>query len=111
MAATVAAINTPAYLGNGEVVQRAKVDFDSSYVADGYDLDTLILAAIPVASGYYTVSVTSYTAEGYVPQWDQANTKLKLFEAGADAAALDEVTAATDVSAVDALIEVKGKAA
>ena len=110
MAATVAAINTPAYLGNGEVVQRAKVDFDSSYVADGYDLDALILAAIPVASGY-TVSVVSYTAEGYVPQWDQANTKLKLFEAGADAAALDEVTAATDVSAVDALIEVKGKAA
>ena len=35
---------------------------------------------------------------GYVPQYDQANDKLLVYEAGADGAPLDEVTATTDLS-------------
>ncbi len=37
------------------------------------------------------LSLQSSKAGGYVPQWDATNSKLKFFEAGADAAALDEV--------------------
>ena len=37
---------------------------------------------------------------GYVPQYDYTNSKIALYEAGADAAILDEVANTTDVSAV-----------
>ena len=39
-------------------------------------------------------------AGGYVLSYDVANGKIKAYEAGADGAALDEVTATTDLSAV-----------
>lgn len=39
-------------------------------------------------------------AGGYVPAWDATNSKILVFEAGADAAALDEVANTTDLSAL-----------
>lgn len=36
---------------------------------------------------------------GYRPAWDAANKKVKMFEAGADAAPLDEVADQTDLNA------------
>lgn len=36
---------------------------------------------------------------GYRPSWDKANKKVKMYEAGADAAELDEVADATDLNA------------
>ena len=37
---------------------------------------------------------------GYIAQYDYTNEKLAMYEAGADAAALDEVANTTDLSAV-----------
>ena len=37
------------------------------------------------------ISVQASAADGYVPQWDSANSKVLIYEAGADAAALDQV--------------------
>mgnify|MGYP003624625138 CR=1 FL=1 len=37
------------------------------------------------------ISVQASAANGYVPQWDSANSKVLIYEAGADAAALDQV--------------------
>ena len=39
-------------------------------------------------------------SSGYVAQYDYSNEKIEVYEAGADAAALDEVANTTDLSAV-----------
>ena len=39
-------------------------------------------------------------SSGYVAQYDYSNEKIEIYEAGADAAALDEVANTTDLSAV-----------
>jgi hypothetical protein len=72
-----------------------KITFDSSYAAGGEALTATTL-------GFETVALVIAQAEdsGYVAQYDYTNSKLALYEAGADAAALDEVAATTDVSAV-----------
>ena len=56
------------------------------------------------------VSVQMDAAAGYVPQWDETAAKIDLFEAGADAAALDAVTTG-DMSANDMTFLVFGFAA
>jgi|TARA_B100001964_G_scaffold238822_1_gene305020 hypothetical protein len=72
-----------------------KITFDSSYASGGEALTATTL-------GFGTVALVIAQAEdsGYVAQYDYTNSKLALYEAGADSAALDEVTATTDVSAV-----------
>lgn len=49
--------------------------------------------------------------DGYVPQYDRANDKLKMYEAGADGAALDEVANATDLTTTpgSAAFEIRGQ--
>jgi hypothetical protein len=54
------------------------------------------------------VPVNSSSANGYVPQWDATNSKLMMYEAGADAAALDEVANTTDLSAETIVVMVYG---
>ena len=46
---------------------------------------------------------------GYVPQYDYTNSKIALYEAGADGAILDEVGNTTDVSAVAVRVLVFGR--
>lgn len=55
----------------------------------------------------HVVSVQMDAAGGYVPQWDDTNAKILLFEAGADGAALDQVTTG-DMSANDMTFFVLG---
>jgi hypothetical protein len=68
-----------------------KITFDSSYASGGEALTATTL-------GFGTVALV--IAQADVAQYDYTNSKLALYEAGADSAALDEVTATTDVSAV-----------
>jgi hypothetical protein len=74
-----------------------EVTLDSSYPTGGEAID------FPAALGWNSltglVSVNSTSATGYVPQWDSGNAKMLMYEAGADAAALDEVANTTDLSA------------
>ena len=46
---------------------------------------------------------------GYVPQYDYTNSKLAVYEAGADAAALDEVADTTNLSSFYARIVAYGR--
>lgn len=44
------------------------------------------------------IAVIGQDCGGYVPVYDKANDKLKVYEEGADGGAADEVTATTDLS-------------
>jgi len=74
-----------------------EVTLDSSYATGG---EAVAFATI---LGWYeltaVLSLQSSISNGYVPQWDAANAKLQMWEAGADGAALDEVANTTDLSA------------
>jgi hypothetical protein len=72
-----------------------EVTLDSSYPAGGEAVD--FVAALGWNSLTAVLSLQSSSANGYVPQWDGA--EIWMYEAGADAAALDEVAATTDLSA------------
>jgi hypothetical protein len=83
-------------LGSGERMIRGSITFDSSYPTGGetVDLSTYL-------SGSPTVIVNGLG--GYVAQHDggtAAAGKVLLYEAGADAAALDEFGNAADASAI-----------
>lgn len=70
------------------------VDMDiSSYETGG---ESLVPSDVGL-NRFINVVVQDKTGSGYVPQYDYANGKLQVFEAGADAAPLDEVAAATDL--------------
>jgi hypothetical protein len=88
--------------------QRAiyQVTFDASYPTGGEAADFTSLA--PFSAVDCVLVHGSDSANGYVPQWDAANSKLMMYEAGADAAALDEVADMTDLSAETVLVEVIG---
>ena len=81
-----------------------QVTFDNSYPTGG---EALTAADLGLSS--IEIMKTDGGDGGYVPQFDYANNKMLMFEAGADGAALDEVTATTDLSSVSFRIEVTGR--
>lgn len=74
-----------------------EVTLDSSYATGGEAV------AFATVLDWYSVTgvlaLQSSSANGYVPQWDSSADKIVMYEAGADAAALDEVANTTDLSA------------
>ena len=95
MAVTIS-VSSACELGNGERLIRGTITFDSSYPTGGetVDLSTYL-------SGSPTVILNG--SGGYVAQHDQGTAaagKVLLYEAGADAAALDEFGNAGDASAI-----------
>ena len=98
MALTIAtpsnAMDVAGVPGNNKYVIK-RIQFDSSYASGGESLTATQL-------GFESLHIMICEAEdsGYVAQYDYSNETLALYEAGADAAALDEVASTTDVSAV-----------
>ena len=80
--------------GNNKYVIKTAT-FDSSYATGGEALTatTLGLESLHIV-------LLSIENSGYVAQYDYTNSKIALYEAGADGAILDEVGNTTDVSAV-----------
>ena len=80
--------------GNNKYVIK-RIQFDSSYATGGESLTATQL-------GFESIHIIICETEdsGYVAQYDYSGEKLALYEAGADAAALDEVADTTNVSAV-----------
>ena len=72
-----------------------RIQFDSSYASGGESLT-------PGDLGFTALHMVIADAEdsGYVAQYDYSGEKLAIYEAGADAAALDEVGNTTDLSAL-----------
>ncbi len=64
----------------------------TTYATNGVSVD--LSADLPTRVDFFNADAKG----GYVPAYDYANRKLKIYEAGADGAALDEVTAGTDLS-------------
>jgi len=104
MAATFALTGVPHPFPDGSSLITGTITMDSSYPTGGESLASLFAT--------YLSSVVHLQAGlngGYVPEWDSANGKLLVFEAGADGAALDEVADTTDLSAVVFPVMVMGK--
>ena len=80
--------------GNNKYVIK-RVQFDDSYVTNGESLTGTQMGLESVH-----MVLISMEKSGYVAQYDYANEKILLYEAGADGAILDEVGNTTDVSAV-----------
>lgn len=82
------------------------VAWDSSYPTGGESLtpgDCGLVSSI--SDGEYWIE--AWPSKGYVPEYDKANKKMKLYWAnypGAAAGALVEVTNATDVSAITGML-------
>jgi len=81
-----------------------RILFDSSYASGGESLTATDL-------GLESIHIVLAHGEdsGYVPQYDYTNSKLAVYEAGADGAALDEVASTTDLSAFYARIIAYGR--
>ena len=100
MAVTISSVvETP--LPGGQKMIHGLVTFDSSYPTGGetFDLSSYFLSTATSA----TFTVVPGGDDGYVCQHDRGTVsagKLLLYEAGADAAALDEVGNASDMSSV-----------
>lgn len=96
-------------LGTATIVKRAEGDGplrcdvlrfagDDAYAAGGTaNFEAYARAAIG-RGDIEIVGVVPGHCGGYVPQYDFANDTLAVYEAGADAAPLDELGAAADVS-------------
>lgn len=86
------AVGIPGGTGSRFIIKR--IQFDSSYPTGGESLTAGDL-------GFKSLHVILCHGEdsGYVPQYDYTNSKMAVYEAGADAAALDEVADTTDLSA------------
>lgn len=100
MALTVEQLGRTNVTGNRLTV-ALKITFDSSYPTGGEALDLTS----------YVNNIETAMIEGsggYVFEYDRTNKKVKAFEAGADGAALDEVTAATNLSTVVTYVTVSG---
>ena len=80
--------------GNNKYVIK-RIQFDSSYASGGE-------ALTPTTLGLESLHIMICESEdsGYVAQYDYSGEKLAVYEAGADAAALDEVASTTDLSAL-----------
>ena len=100
MALTVEQLGRTNVTGNRLTV-ALKVTFDDSYPTNGEALDLTAYV-----SNIETVHVE--VSGGFVFQYDRTNKKLKVFEAGADGDALDEVDNATNLSSVVTYVTVTG---
>ena len=100
MALTVAQLGRTNVTGNRLTV-ALKITFDDDYQAGRMALDLT-----DYVNNIETVSIE--VSGGYVFQYDRTNAKVLAYEAGADGAALDEVTAATDLQTVITYISVSG---
>ena len=89
--------------GNNKYVIK-RVQFDSSYVTNGESL-----TATQLGLESLHMMLVSMENSGYVPQYDYTNSKIALYEAGADGAILDEVANTTNVSAVVVRVLVFGR--
>ena len=72
-----------------------RIQFDSSYPTGGESVTSGDLGFKDIH-----MVVCDTESSGYVAQYDYTNSKIEMWEAGADGAALDEVASTTDLSAV-----------
>ena len=72
-----------------------RIQLDSSYPTGGESLTAGDLGFTAI----HAIMIDTETS-GYIAQYDYTNEKVEVYEAGADAAALDEVANTTDLSAV-----------
>lgn len=98
MAATVTTVFAGSLLGAAQRISVETVTGDASYATGGY-------AITPNQFGFVRTSavVPVGSNTGYVPSWDQTNSKLKVFfgdNNNASDGPLIEVASATDLSAV-----------
>ena len=100
MALTVEQLGRTNVTGNRLTV-ALKITFDSSYPTGGEPLDLTTYV-----ENIETVGIE--VSGGYVFQYDRTNKKVLAYEAGADGAALDEVTNATNLSTVVTYVSVTG---
>jgi hypothetical protein len=100
MALTVAQLGRTNVAGNRLSV-ALKITPDSSWLAAGEALDLTTYV-----SNIETVHIEN--PGGYVFNYDRANKKLLAYEAGADAAALDAVADATNLSSLSVYLTVTG---
>jgi len=80
--------------GNNKYVIK-RIQFDSSYASGG---EALTATTLGLESLH--IMICESEDSGYVAQYDYSGEKLAIYEAGADAAALDEVASTTDLSAL-----------
>ena len=80
--------------GNNKYVIKT-CTFDDSYATGGESLTATTLGLESLH-----ILLLSIENSGYVAQYEYTNSKIALYEAGADGAILDEVGNTTDVSAV-----------
>jgi hypothetical protein len=91
--------------GEGDIIALCTITFDSSYPTGGEPIAVADVDAGAIAAGaaLRTVipsgSADQLGAGGYMPAWDETNGTIMMYEAGADAAPLDEVADTTDLSA------------
>lgn len=62
-----------------------------AYPSGGEAIDFSAVLSWNSSATPVVLSVSNSAGTGYVPQWKSSTSKVLLFEAGADAAALDEV--------------------
>ena len=72
---------------------------DAAYPTGGTAAFKASMQAV-IGSGRAPIACVGQDCGGYVPCYDIANDKLKVYEAAADGNPLDEVTDSTDLSAV-----------
>ena len=72
-----------------------RIQFDDSYPTGGESLTAGDLGFTAI----HAIMIDTETS-GYIAQYDYTNEKVEVYEAGADAAALDEVANTTNLSAV-----------
>ena len=89
--------------GNNKYVIKT-CTFDSSYATGG---EALTATTLGLESIHFVA--LSMENSGYVTQYDYTNSKIALYEAGADGAILDEVANTTNVSAVVVRVLVFGR--
>jgi hypothetical protein len=80
------------------------ITFDDSYPTGGESCT----AANFGLSEIFLVLI-SQKSDGYVAQYDYTNTKFEIYEAGADAAALDELGDTADASGIGIRVLVLGR--
>ena len=100
MALTVLQLGRTNVTGNRLTV-ALKITPDSSWLAAGESLDLTTYV-----SNIETVHIES--PGGYVFNYDRTNKKLLAYEAGADGAALDAVSDATNLSSLSVYLTVTG---
>jgi len=99
------AADVPGVMGNMRY-RIVTVTLSSSYPTNGESLTATDLGFERIAM---VVVGSDANTGGYIPQYDYTAEKLLMYEAGADAAQLDEVANTTDLSAEVVRIAVYGR--